>query len=126
MPLPTPTLPMTRTGSDYTTNFFSLSHKLPMIITLLVGIWFADGPSSPNYLLKAEQMITLVKKDLICYRLRPVRCTSEFSEKPLEMNFGREKTDQFTALVGIPTVSLQTAPSLKTFKRLRQNKETDL
>lgn len=56
-------------GSGYKSIFFPLSHELPIIIiTLLVGVWSVNGPSSLYYLLKAQQMIMLEKKDFGCNR----------------------------------------------------------
>lgn len=48
--------------------FLPLSHELAIIITLLVGVWSVNGPSSLYYLLKAQQMIMLEKRDFGCDR----------------------------------------------------------
>lgn len=42
------------------------------------------------------------------------------------MAFGREMTNQFTALVATPAVSMLTACSLKTCNRLRQSKDRQI
>ncbi len=62
------------------------------------------------------KMLDVEVLDWCGYTWSVLGCTVKFSEKPLEMAYGREMNIQFTAtaLVDIPAVSMPIARSLKT------------